>query len=467
MIAKQKERKPLLGLCPIGKFVFSNEDALRYKGLLQNKLQQWRIPYVDLEHVLDDGLVKDHRQVDTVVDHFKKAGVECLFVPHCNFGTESAVGMIAKKLNLPTLLWGPRDEAPLPDGRRLCDTLCGLLASSKVLHRVGVPFSYIENCWIDDDPLQEGVDRFLRVVNVANAFRKGFKVGLVGSRIDFFWNTIIDEGELLNRFNVEVQTFDMVEFIRAAKERAVRERVGYEEELRELQRRLTITGFHDSAPLINVLAVRDELQSLAAQFNLEGFAFRTFMSIIEEIGSYCSFAESAVTENYAFGHECDIHGTISEVLLRRANFNAVPSYLAEFTVRHPTNENAVLLWHISAPLSMCHPEVTPEIGPHWILPSPYSGMLHFRLKDGPVTVARFDGGQGEYKLGVGVGKSVDGPKTLNNYLWLGVNDWPKWERTLISGPFVHHIAMAYGNYVPILLEACQYIPGVEPVEFGS
>ena len=25
------EKKPLLGLCPIGKFVFSNEDAIRQK----------------------------------------------------------------------------------------------------------------------------------------------------------------------------------------------------------------------------------------------------------------------------------------------------------------------------------------------------------------------------------------------------------------------------------------------------
>jgi len=28
-------RVPLMGLCPIGKFVFSNEDAIRYKTLLQ------------------------------------------------------------------------------------------------------------------------------------------------------------------------------------------------------------------------------------------------------------------------------------------------------------------------------------------------------------------------------------------------------------------------------------------------
>src|SRR5208337_1854819 len=126
-----KESRPLMGLIPIGKFVFSNEDAIRYKKLLQAKLTEWGVPYVDLEGVLPDGLVKDQKHVEPVVEHMKKAGVDCIFMPHCNFGTEGAVGMIAKKMGVPVLLWGPRDEAPLPDGRRLRDTLCGLFASSK------------------------------------------------------------------------------------------------------------------------------------------------------------------------------------------------------------------------------------------------------------------------------------------------------------------------------------------------
>jgi L-fucose isomerase-like protein len=214
------EKKPLLGLCPIGKFVFSNEDAIRFKKSLQSKLSEWGVAYVDLEGVLEDGLVKDQSHVETAVEHFRQAGVDCLFMPHCNFGTEGAVGMIAKKLAVPTLLWGPRDEAPLADGTRLRDTMCGLFASSKVLYKLGVPFTYIENCRIDEEPLQTGVDTFLRAVNVANALRKGIRIGMIGQRIDFFWTTIVNESELLQRFNVEVLPFDMVDFIRDARQRA-------------------------------------------------------------------------------------------------------------------------------------------------------------------------------------------------------------------------------------------------------
>jgi L-fucose isomerase-like protein len=458
---------PLMGLCPIGKFVFSNEDAMRFKGLLQQRLRDWNIPYVDLEGLLPDGLVKDQAHVTPVVEHFKKTGVDCVFMPHCNFGTEGAVGAIAQKLNVPALLWGPRDEAPLPDGRRRRDTLCGLFASTKVVHKRGVPFTYIENCGIDEPPLAQGIDQFMRAVNVASIFRKGCRIGLIGTRIDFFWTTIINESELLQRFNVEVQTFDMADFIHAAKQRAHEGRSGYEKQVQVLRSKYTVEGFdRDDGPLIDVLAVADHMRVLGQEYDLDGFAFRGFTSIVDAMGAYCSHAESLVAEDYSFGYECDIHGAISDLMLRRAVHNSAPAYLAEFTVRHPTNDNAALLWHEGAPLSLCHPGDTPRLGHHWILPSPLSGMNHFRLKDGPITVARFDGEGGNYKLAVGEGHTVDGPSTLNNYCWMEVDDWPRWERTLMEGPFIHHIAMTYGHYASVLCEACKYIPGLEPVRLN-
>src|SRR3989339_517665 len=205
--------KPLLGLCPIGKFVFSNEDAIKHKCLIQKKLRELDIPFVDLEGVLEDGLVKDQQHVNKAVNHFLSARIDCLFVPHCNFGTEGAVGMIAKKINVPTLLWGPRDESPLPNGTRLRDSLCGLFASSKVLRKLNVPFTYIENCHIDETAFAEGVDTFIRAANISKIFRNGIRIGQVGQRINFFWSTIINESELLDKFNIEIVPIDMVDFI--------------------------------------------------------------------------------------------------------------------------------------------------------------------------------------------------------------------------------------------------------------
>jgi len=458
-----KTEKPLLGLCPIGKFVFSNEDAVRQKRLIQDKLAGWGVSFVDLDGLLEDGLVKDQSHVDRVVEHFRSSKVDCLFMPHCNFGTEGAVGMIAAKLGLPVLLWGPRDERPLGDGTRLRDTLCGMFASSKVLHKLKVPFTYIANCRVDEEPLKKGLDVFLRAANVAKAFRRGMRIGHIGQRIDFFWTTIVNESELLERFNVQIVPIDMVDFIHCAKAKAERDKTAYLAEVAQIRKDCRVEGFPDDTPLMNVLAVRDRMLELGKDLALDGFAVQDFMSLCNELGAYCFFADGMVADRYAVGYESDIHGTISDVILRRASLGERPAFLADLTVRHPDNDNSVLLWHCGAAASLRHEREKVTLGKHWILPSELSGMPHFRLKDGPITVARFDGDHGRYQLAVGEGHSVEGPRTLNNYVWMQVDDWPRWERTLMNGPFMHHIAMTYGHYADALTEACTYIPSLEAV----
>jgi L-fucose isomerase-like protein len=191
--------RPKLGFCPIGKFVFSHEDALRQKAILEAKLRGWGVDFVGIDDAVADGIVRSQADVGPVVRRLHTAQVDALFMPHCNFGTEGAVGMIAKRLGVPILLWGPRDEAPEADCTRLRDTLCGLVASSKVLVKLGVPFTYVENTSPDDPKLEHGLKNFLKAAAVARSL-KGLKVGQVGTRIDFFWTTIINESELLGRF---------------------------------------------------------------------------------------------------------------------------------------------------------------------------------------------------------------------------------------------------------------------------
>ena len=453
-------QRPLLGLCPIGKFVFSNEDAVRFKTLLQQKLTCWGIPFVDLEGVLEDGLVKDQSHVDHVVKHFRDAGVYCLFTPHCNFGTEGAVGMIGHKLGVPVLLWGPRDEAPLADGSRLRDSLCGMFASSKVLRKLKVPFTYIENCRIDDPALAQGIDTFIRATHVADALRSGIRIGHIGQRIDFFWTTIINESELLDRFNVEVLPLDMVDFINGVRSRAQDNAGAYRDELSRLRETIIIEGFEDEDAMLNVLAARDQMLMLAEENALDGLAVQEFTSLVDALGGYCCYSESCVGNSVPIGFESDIHGAISNVLLARAALGTTPPYLADLTIRHPDNDNGILLWHCGAPTDLCHPDDTIRIGRHWILPSPLSGMTHFKMKDGPITAARFDGEHGDYLLAVGEGKAIEGPETLNNYLWMEVNNWPHWEKTFMQGPFIHHTGMIHGRLAHVLREACKYIPGL-------
>ena len=132
-----------LGYMPTRRVFFSQEDSLKYKKMILLKIQSilTDIDIVDLSFLSPEGLLVDEKDAESVAREFIAENVDAVFCPHCNFGSEGAVAMAARKIGKPFLLWGPRDESPLPNGERLRDSQCGLFATSKVLQRFGVPFS--------------------------------------------------------------------------------------------------------------------------------------------------------------------------------------------------------------------------------------------------------------------------------------------------------------------------------------
>lgn len=452
-------KKPKLGLCPIGKFVFSHEDAKKYKRAIENRLHELDIDFVGIDGAVTDGIIRSHKDVDPAVAHLQQQDVDCVFLPHCNFGTESATGMIGSKMGVPVLLWGPRDKAPLPDGTRLRDSLCGLFASSKILNKLGVHFTYIENCEVEDRQFEGGLDTFLRAVQVVRSM-KNAKIGIIGNRIDFFWSTIINENELLQKFGIEILPIDLYKIIKQTKERAAAEKEHYLKERGELSVNIDIADMSEQG-LINVLALRDVMYDWAIQEGLTAMVVESFMTITEELEAMISFAQAEVTDR---GIPCivesDIHGAISSIILQAASLNTQPTFLADLTTRHPENDNGLLLWHDSFPLSLKDPKAPGSLGTHWILPGINPGTCHWKIKDGTVTIARFDGERGEYRLTAKRADSIEGPYTQNTYLWVEIDDYPEFERHMIEGPYIHHVACIYEDYVAVLREACKYIEGL-------
>ena len=141
--------------------------------------------------------------------------------------------------------------------------------------------------------------------------------------------------------------------------------------------------------------------------------------------------------------------------------NEKAHFFADITVRHPDDDNKELLWHCgSFPYSLAKDKEKAVAGEHWVLPSRAYGTCVWEIKGGDVTVVRFDGDNGEYKLLVGEAEGTDGPMTGGSYLWVKVKDWPAWEHKLVEGPYIHHVAGIHGKYADILAEACKYIPGL-------
>ena len=155
--------KVVIGFAPTRRSIFSAPDAVKYADLTRNRLKELGVEFVDIDDISKDGLLHDDNDRIKIAEKFKERKVDGVFFPHGNFGTEYEVARLAKELNVPVLLWGPRDERPDENGIRLRDSQCGLFATGKVLRRFRVPFTYLCNCRLTDPEFERGIKNFLAV----------------------------------------------------------------------------------------------------------------------------------------------------------------------------------------------------------------------------------------------------------------------------------------------------------------
>ena len=445
----------VLGLAPTRRSIFSAPAAVEYANLTRERLRQLGVEFVDIDDIADDGLLHNDADRIKIAEKFKAAKIDGLFFPHGNFGTEYEVARLAKELNVPVLLWGPRDERPDANGIRLRDSQCGLFATGKVLRRFKVPFTYLCNCHLEDPEFERGIKNFLAVCNVVKVFRQT-RILQIGPRPFDFWSTMCNEGELLEKFNIQLSPIPMPELTaEMAKVKAEKTEVL---KVMEYCRENFEIKIKDEE-LENVAALKVAMRSLADKYGCNAAAIQCWNALQGEIGIMPCAANSLLNEEgFPVVCETDIHGAITALLVEAAGMDENRSFFADWTVRHPDNDNGELLQHCGPwPISCasCKPAIA------YPLAFDHPGAVEAEAKHGEMTLCRFDGDNGEYSLLLGNAKGIEGPYTKGTYVWVEVENWKRLEAKIVEGPYIHHCVGIHQNVVPVLYEACKYI-GITP-----
>jgi len=444
-----------IGFAPTRRSIFSAPDAVKYAGLTRERLKELDIDFVDITEFNDEGLLFSEEDMINIAAKFKEEKVDGLFVPHCNFGTEYLVAKLAKDLGVPVLLWGPRDERPDEKGIRLRDTQCGLFATGKVLRRFRVPFTYLKNCRLADDVFKQGVKRFIAVCSTVKAFRNT-RILQISTRPYDFLTTMCNEGELLERYNIELAPIPMPELtaeVRAAKaeKTKVAEVAGFLNANMDVHVR--------AAELETVAALKVAMRGLADKYGCNAIAIQCWNFLQAELGIMPCAANALLTdEGLPVVCETDIHGAITSILMQAAGMGAASTFFADWTIRHPDNENGELLQHCG-PWPISAAKEKPVLG--YPLAFDHPGAVEALAKPGKITLARFDGDNGDYSLLLGNAVAIDGPHTKGTYMWIEVENLDRLEDKVVCGPYIHHCTGIHGDVVPVLYEACKYI-GVTP-----
>ncbi len=403
----------------------------------------------------EEGLFYDEADREKIQEKFRTEKVKGIFMPHCNFGTEYVCARLAKEMNLPVLLWGPRDERPDKDGIRLRDSQCGLFATGKVLRRFRVPFTYMTNCRLTDPEFERGIRNFLAVCNVVDVFHHT-RILQIAPRPFDFWSTMCNEGELLEKFNIQLSPIPMPE-LTAEMKKVKEEGLEVEKVVAYCMDKMCVKIKPEE--LVNVAALKVAMKNLADKYGCNAIAIQCWNALQGEIGIMPCAANSLLNEEgIPVVCETDIHGAITAVLVEAAGMDENRSFFADWTVRHPDNENGELLQHCGPwPISVAREK--PVIG--YPLAFDHPGAVEAQAKSGDMTLVRFDGDNGEYSLLLGNAKGVEGPYTKGTYVWVEVENLKRLEAKLVEGPYIHHCVGIHQDVVPVLYEACKYM-GITP-----
>ena len=450
---KNRNKQLRVGLVPTRREAFANETTTKQKKAIVDRFRRLAaeldFEMVDIEDINEEGMLMTYRDVEAAYDKLTAAKVDALIFPHCNFGQEEAVGRLAKDMNLPVLIWGPRDGYPNGLEWRPTDSQCGMFATTKLLMHYGVTFSYIENCELESDILREELADFLAAANVVKAFR-ALRIARISSRPKEFLSVMVNEAELLEKYDIEIVPGEPTVIL----DRVDRILAEDRDRMEELLKSLTDAGLDISALGENrypLAAIELALLDFAEDNDCNALSCECWNLFRKKYGvSPCFILGDLNDRGLPAACENDVHAAITSVMAVAAARYKTPSFVADLTIRHPENDNAELLWHCGSFAKALKKEGAKGCVIR-------EGKGFYELEGGPVTVLRFDGNLGEYYMFAGEAKGVDGPVTNGNYLWIETDNWVKWEKKFIFGPYIHHVVGIHGSYSGIIQEACRYL----------
>lgn len=450
----------VLGYAPTRRSIFSAPDARKYRKIITEKLEELDVEFVDIDDINEEGLLFDEDDRLKVLKKFQDAGVDGLFLPHCNFGTEFICARLAKDLGKPVLLWGPLDERPEANGVRLRDTQCGLFATGKVLRRFEVPFTYMTNCRVDDPVFEHGLRDFIAVCNVVKKFHSA-RILQIGPRPYEFYSTMCNEGELLERFGVECVPVPLPELTRGVKAALAEDKGNgtsdVEKQLDWIDEHFEKNCTDEQVRTITAMAVT--MRRMLKKYHCTAGCIQCWNELQHELHVMPCAANSILNEEGTpITCETDVHGAITSLMIEAADMGRKRSFFADWTIRHPDDPNGELLQHCGpwpCSVAMKKPTITTPLA------FDHNGTLTAEAKHGEVTLCRFDGDNGKYSLLLGTAEGIDGPKGMGTYLWVRVKNIKRLEAKIVEGPYIHHCTGIHDDVVPVLYEACKYL-GIQP-----
>lgn len=438
-------KQPHIAFLPIARTTFDIELAKKVTDLARFQLSQ--LP-VTIGGPIE--LITDLQSAQEIASSLASDPPDLLLIFQATFADSSMIMSLAEAIDAPIMLWAiPEDHT---GGRLRLNSLCGINLAGHALTRAGYRYGHVFAA-PDDPVVLDEVIKWAKAGYARNLLRQS-RLGRVGENPDGFETCLLDAARIKKVFGLEVLQFDLTkEFFPLARKIEPGRIDAIQEQLNE-----KVTGLDEleSTATRGTLRVYAALQQLSQQRKLGGFAVRCWPEFFTEMGCAACGAMSMLSDELIpCSCEADVNGTITQMILQA--ISGEPAFGTDI-VSLDNERDALVIWHCGlAPLSMADPQKPRGVTIHSNRKLPL--LFEFTLKPGPVTIARLTESSGEYRLVIGSGEIVRGPKSFS-----GTSGLLHFERPardildmILSEGLEHHISITYGNYVDVIIAFAQIL----------
>ena len=403
-------------------------------------------------HLLKEGLdligpqdlVTDMDQAKEAVETLKTHHIDLVVIFQATFADSTMLLALAEAIHAPLFLWAvPEDHT---GGRLRLNSFCGINLGGHALTRAGYRYKYLFT--VPEDPTV--LEKILPLAKAGRTQRllNQAILGRVGENPDGFETCLLDPERIRERFGVEILQFDLDKDIFPLA-RAVESGV-VDQIYTQLNQRVDGLADLDIESTRKSLSVYSALRSISVQKNLAGFAVRCWPEFFTELGCAACGAMSLLSDEMTpCSCEVDINGTITQMILQ--SLSGEPAFGTDM-VSIDKERDALVVWHCGlAPLSMADPDQPRGVTIHSNRKLPL--LFEFTLKPGNVTIARLSEASGEYRLVIGRGEILRGPKSFSGTSGLLKFDRPaqKILNVILNEGLEHHISLTYKDHTQELL----------------
>lgn len=436
---------PRIAFLSISRTTFDIELAKEVSEIAFNSLSQ-----VPVSLLGQADLITDLGNAQRIAHSLSTSTLDMLLIFQATFADSTMISAIAERIDAPLLLWAVPEEHS--GGRLRLNSLCGINLAAHALTRIGRRYETIFAP--PDDP--QALEKILSTALAGRArnMLRSSRLGRVGENPDGFETCLLDPDLIRQTFGLEVVQFDLEKDIFLIAQTIESTRIDTIQT--ELDQK--VDGLSDLEPKATrgTLSVYAALQQIAAQKEINGFAIRCWPEFFTEMGCAACGAMSMLSdEMIPCSCEADVNGTITQILLQ--SISEKPAFGTDI-VSVDDQKDAIVIWHCGlAPLSMSNPQETPGVTIHSNRGLPL--LFDFSLKPGPVTIARLTESTGEYRLLIGRGEIIHGPKSFSGTSGLLHFERPAREilDVILAEGLEHHISITYGDYTNVLFAFAKHL----------